>query len=67
MTCAEAGKKGGQASGKARLLKGREALMKAATYREVLEIVQQLEQRAYQRGWMAAKRSKPTSAAGIRG
>lgn len=67
MTCREAGKKGGQASGKARLLKGREQLMKCTTYAEVLKVVQDLEHRAYQKGWHAGRRSAPTSAGMLRG
>ncbi len=58
MTCREAGKRGGQASGVVRLKKGREMLAKCATFGELLRVVQELEHRAYQKGWHAGRRSR---------
>lgn len=57
MTHAEAGRKGGKASGDTRLKRSRKWLLEECrTYRDVLRWVQQAERRAYERGWIAGKR-----------
>lgn len=46
-----------------RLLKGREDVLACRTKRELLETVQQLEKRAYMRGWQAGRRKQVKVAA----
>ena len=53
----EIGRKGGRASGDARLLKGRESLLKCRTFREVVRWAQEREVLAWQRGYKAGERA----------
>lgn len=57
MTFAEAGRRGGRKSGDTRLLKGREALKACTTFRELLRVVQELERKAWGRGYKSGERA----------
>lgn len=64
MDTAEAGRRGGKASGDTRLVKGREAVLACKTPRQLLGVVMHLEQKAFMRGYVSGRRKGMAEALG---
>lgn len=64
MTTEEAGRKGGKLSGDVRLRKGREAVLRCKTARELLAVVADLEHKAWLKGYAVGRRKGFADAVG---
>jgi hypothetical protein len=60
----DAGRKGGHASGETRLVKGREAVLRCKTPRQLLAVVMDLEHKAFMRGYVSGRRKGMAEALG---
>lgn len=63
MDTRDAGRKGGHLSGEARLVKGREDVLACRTRRDLLNVVMNLERKAWLRGYQAGKLKRKKDAA----